>query len=152
MPMLPNLNQQAQGMNVQRPQLPGVQQTQATMASQATPPMGARPFSGMAPDNGQHGGAPRYQTPTSGALGQSVARAMPQPFPNATAGGQRPQNRSQGQQAVFDPNRVAQTAETLQNAMPFNQALRERFLAMARPQQQQTQPGFAQPLPPMFNR
>ena len=145
--MLPQLNQQAQGLNVQRPQLPGVQQAQANTASMSTPAMGARPFSGMAPDNGQHGGAPRYQTPTSGALNRSVASAMPNPYPSGTQGPRQAQGGSRP--AMFDPARVVQTAQHMQNAMPFNQALQQRFLGN---QQAQSQPPYAQPLPPMFNR
>lgn len=150
MPMLPQLNQQAQGMNVQRPQIPDANPMRGNVNSTSTPVMGQRPFASMAPDNGQHGGAARYKTPTSGAMGQSVARAMPNPYPNTTSMPSRPQSQTQAQ-ATFDPNRILNTAETLHNAMPFNQALRQRFLSMANPQAQQT-PAYAQPLPPMFNR
>lgn len=158
--MLPQLNQAAQGNNVQLPQVPGAQQSQANMASQATPAMGARPFSGMAPDNGQHGGAPRYQTPTSGAMNRSMASAMPNPYPSGTQGPRPPSGGSRP--AMFDPQRVVQTAQHMQNAMPFNRALQERFLSgqgqrqapqpQAPQQQAPQQQASQQPLPPMFNR
>jgi hypothetical protein len=62
---------------------------------------------------------------------------------------------------MFDPQRVVQTAQQMQNAMPFNRALQERFLNQygQRQQQQASQqqgqpqmPPSQQPLPPMFNR
>lgn len=144
------------------------------MSSQATPAMGARPFSGMAPDNGQHGGAPRYQTATSGAAQQSVSQAMPSPYPRSATPPAASQGVSQaipqleqmreqpqpaenpaGRPAMFDPQRVVQTAQQMQNAMPFNKALQERFLNQYGQRQQQQAPQVPpsqQPLPPMFNR
>lgn len=166
--MLPSLNQQRQGLNVQRPQIPSAQQALATNQSRTLPAMGARPFNSMAPDSGQHGGAPRYMTPQSGAQNRSVSQAMPRPYST----NQMPQRRSQaapeanslqppppsapsggfgGRPAVFSPSRVIQTAQTLQNAMPFNRALQERFLGSPEPQPEQANP-YNQPLPPMFNR
>lgn len=172
--MLPQINQRAQGNNVQLPQVPSTQQSRANMSSQATPAMGARPFSGMAPDNGQHGGAPRYQTATSGAAQQSVSQAMPSPYPRSATPPAASQGVSQaipqleqmreqpqpaenpaGRPAMFDPQRVVQTAQQMQNAMPFNKALQERFLNQYGQRQQQQAPQVPpsqQPLPPMFNR
>lgn len=68
--MLPNINQQAQGLNVQTPRVPSGNQMMGA-ASQARANMPQRPVQSMAPDNGQHGGAQRYMTPLSGAMNVS---------------------------------------------------------------------------------
>ena len=72
--MLPNINQKNQGFNVQLPNITGSQQGMAQAQSAISGQAGKRPIERMAPDNGQHGGAPRYMTPQSGANNKAVQR------------------------------------------------------------------------------
>lgn len=151
---LPQINQQMQGMNVQAPSVPSGQQY-AQGSSQSSTGMPQRVFNSMAPDNGQHGGAPRYMTPTSGAMNMSNQR-------QANPYGQR-SNTYPGQNSPLPPAKGAltpmsmspeQQQEARQNASSYRQMLQQRLMTqrnnmmgyMMPPQQPQQQ--TAAPMPP----
>lgn len=150
--MLPQINQQAQGNNVQTPRVPSAQQ----FAQSGQSPLPARPMQNMAPDNGQHGGAQRYMTPTSGAMNMANQK-QPNPYgakPNVYPGQASPLPPVQGQLSqITMPENSAQS----QNATNYRQALQQRLLGMQNqmmgygmPQPQQVQPQPQMPLPVMF--
>lgn len=148
--MLPSINQQAQGNNVQAPRVPSGQQYAQVGQSQ----LPARPMQNMAPDNGQHGGAQRYMTPTSGAMNMANQRQA-NPYgqkANVYPGQSSPLPPVQGQLSqITMPENTAQ----MQNSANYRQALQQRLLGMQNqmmgygmPQPQQPQPQM--PLPVMF--
>ena len=162
--MLPNINQQAQGLNVQTPRVPGGNQMMGA-ASQARANMPQRPVQSMAPDNGQHGGAQRYMTPLSGAMNQSNQRPA-NPYGNRAQvyPGQRPpptmssQPQAMANQAAAMPQIFtqpmqqygqaiqqqpvsaqpqpvsAQQQAQAQRQMPYNMALQQRIMGQGMPQ------------------
>lgn len=98
--MLPNINQQAQGGNVQPPKVPSADQAMGGL-SQSRGNMPVRPTQSMAPDNGQHGGAQRYISPMSGAMNKTNQR-QPNPYgnQNQTYPGQMANQKAQGQREL----------------------------------------------------
>lgn len=148
--MLPNINQQAQGLNVQTPRVPSGNQMMGA-ASQARGNMPQRPVQSMAPDNGQHGGAQRYMSPMSGAMNQSNQR-QPNPYGNQNQvyPGQRPPpNMSSQPQAMANQQaampqifsqpmqqygQAIQQQSQPQRTMPYNMALQQRIMGGQMPQ------------------
>ena len=150
--MLPNINQQAQGLNVQTPRVPGGNQMMGA-ASQARANMPQRPVQSMAPDNGQHGGAQRYMSPMSGAMNQSNQRPA-NPYGNRAQvyPGQRPpptmssQPQAMANQAAAMPQIFTQPMQQYgqaiqqqqqaqaQRQMPYNMALQQRIMGQGMPQ------------------
>lgn len=145
--MLPSINQAAQGLNVQTPRVPsGQQYAQGTAQNASGLPQ--RMFNSMAPDNGQHGGAPRYMTPTSGAMNMSVQRNT-NPYGNAKTAYYGNQGTPQPIPNMFTPMTMSpeQQQQYQQGQMSYRQALQDRLL-----NQKYNQMGYmmpAQPVPQM---
>jgi hypothetical protein len=161
--MLPNINQQAQGLNVQPPRVPSGNQMMGA-ASQARGNMPARPVQSMAPDNGQHGGAQRALTPTSGAMNMSnqiqanpygnqnrvypgqqrqINNPLPQGLQTPNVQPPNPQFQQQVQPPTMGvmpnmfqtqlPQQVTHQAPPQQRQMPYNQALQQRMMGRGMP-------------------
>lgn len=149
---LPQINQQAQGNNVQAPRVPSGQQ----YAQTGNNPLPARPVQNMAPDNGQHGGAQRYMNPVSGAMNASNQRnANPYMQKGNTYPGQnQPLPPVRGE---LTPMRMSaeQQQQLQQSNNMYRQALQQRLLNqknnpagyMSPPQ-----PAPTQALPPMMGQ
>lgn len=122
---LPQINQQAQGNNVQAPKVPSAQQ----FAQVGTSQLPARPMQNMAPDNGQHGGAQRYMTPTSGAMNMANQRqANPYgPKANTYPGQSSPLPPVQGQ---LTPMQYEMPQNMQMNQGQYRQALQQRMLGV----------------------
>ena len=123
--MLPSINQNRQGMNVQAPKVPSAQQYAQGRPQNASglPP---RPAMGMAPDNGQHGGAQRYMTPQSGAMNMANQRNA-NPYGNAKTayyGNTQPLPPVQGQLSAMP---MPQQQDQSQSNMNYRQALQNRM-------------------------
>ena len=145
--MLPNINQQAQGLNVQAPRVPsGNQMMGAT--SQARANMPQRPVQSMAPDNGQHGGAQRYMTPMSGAMNRANQRPA-NPYGNRAQvyPGQAQPQQTAMPQAQAMANQQAAMPQVPQAAMPqmFSQPMQQYGQAIQQPQAVSAQQQQAQP-------
>jgi len=110
---------------VQAPRVPSAQQ----FAQSGQSPLPARPMQNMAPDNGQHGGAQRYMTPTSGAMNMSNQR-QPNPYgpkANTYPGQSSPLPPVQGQ---LTPMQYEMPQNTQMNQGQYRQALQQRMLGV----------------------